>query len=69
MSLYNGVEQLSAVIGARLYEQAFDRALAPLLWVAAASLLLCLALVPSLRRLERDAGGAPQPAEAGREAV
>ncbi|BAU50326.1 folate/biopterin transporter [Sulfurifustis variabilis] len=51
MSLYNGVEQLSAVVGARLYEQAFERSLAPLLWVAAASLLLCFVLIPSLKRL------------------
>jgi hypothetical protein len=55
MSLYNGVEQLSAVIGARLYEQVFDRALTPLLWVAALSILSCLALVPLLRRLEMSA--------------
>ncbi|MFP5350344.1 MAG: MFS transporter [Gammaproteobacteria bacterium] len=60
MSLYNGVEQLSAVIGARLYEHVFDRALAPLLWVAAASLMLCLLLVPSFNRLEKQ-----NPAPAG----
>jgi len=53
MSLYNGVEQLSAVVGAWLYERAFERSLAPLIWVAATSLLLCLALIPRLRRLER----------------
>ncbi len=54
MSLYNGVEQLSAVIGARLYQHVFDRQLAPLLWVAAISFLLCFALVPLLRRLEKS---------------
>ncbi len=52
MSLYNGVEQLSAIAGARLYQHVFDRQLAPLLWVAAVCFLLCLALVPALRRLE-----------------
>ncbi len=53
MSLYNGVEQLSAIAGARLYQHAFDRQIAPLLWVAAAGFLLCLALVPTLKRLEQ----------------
>lgn len=51
MSLYNGIEQLSAVLGARLYEGMFNRSLAPLLMVAAVSLLLCLLLVPALDRL------------------
>lgn len=59
MSLYNGVEQLSAVIGARLYENVFDRTLAPLLWVAAASLLLCLLLVPMLGRIARQQRQSP----------
>ena len=54
MSLYNGVEQLSAVIGARLYQQVFERQLEPLLWLAAMSFMLCLVLVPLLRRLEQD---------------
>ncbi len=53
MSLYNGVEQLSSLIGARLYNDVFDKALEPLLWIAAGSLLCCLALVPLLRRLDR----------------
>jgi len=52
MSLYNGMEQLSAVIGSRLYDNVFDHQLEPLLWVAAGSILLCLLLVPLLRRLE-----------------
>ena len=51
MSLYNGVEQLSAILGSQLYEHVFERQLAPLLWVAAGSFLLCFALVPLLRRL------------------
>jgi hypothetical protein len=59
MSLYNGAEQLSAVIGARLYEQVFERELAPLLAVAALSLLCCLALVPWLRRLDARRHGLP----------
>lgn len=54
MSLYNGVEQLSAVIGSRLYQHVFDRQLAPLLWVAAISFLLCFALVPLLHRLKKN---------------
>jgi hypothetical protein len=62
MSLYNGVEQLSAVIGGRLYQHVFDRDLAPLLWVAAASLLLCLALVPWLRRIDEPAPATPHDA-------
>jgi hypothetical protein len=57
MSVYNGVEQLSSVIGARLYNDVFDRAFEPLLWVAAGSLLCCLALLPWLRRLERPLPG------------
>ncbi len=55
MSLYNGVEQLSSLIGARLYNDVFDKAFEPLLWIAAASLLCCLALVPMLPRQERRA--------------
>ncbi len=55
MSLYNGVEQFSAIIGSQLYEHVFERQLAPLLWVAAISFTLCFALVPLLRRLETDA--------------
>ena len=55
MSLYNGVEQFSAIIGSQLYEHVFERQLAPLLWVAAASFMLCFALVPMLRRLQNDA--------------
>ncbi len=68
MSVYNGVEQLSAVLGARLYQNVFDRDLAPLLWLAAASLLLCYALVPLLRRLDappRETIGATAPSAAG----
>ena len=53
MSLYNGVEQLSSVIGARLYNDLFGQSLEPLLWIAAGSLLCCYALVPLLRRLDR----------------
>ncbi len=53
MSLYNGVEQLSSVIGARLYNDVFDKSLEPLLWVAAASLLCCFLLVPMLKRLDK----------------
>lgn len=67
MSVYNGVEQFSAVLGARLYQNVFDRDLAPLLWVAAASLLLCYALVPLLRRLDappRETVGATAPSAA-----
>jgi MFS family permease len=56
MSLYNGVEQLSAVVGAQLYQHVFERQLAPLLWVAAISFVLCFPLVPLLRRLETAAG-------------
>jgi hypothetical protein len=52
MSVYNGVEQLSSVIGSRLYNNVFDKSFEPLLWVAAGSLLCCLALLPLLRRLE-----------------
>lgn len=69
MSLYNGVEQLSAVVGARLYEQAFDRSLGALLWVAAGSILLCFALIPSLRRIEGRAAGAISASGAERPAI
>jgi MFS family permease len=64
MSLYNGTEQLSAVIGARLYDGAFEHELGPLLWVAALSLLCCLALVPLLRRVEQHAGALPSRTQA-----
>lgn len=50
MSLYNGTEQVSSVIGSRLYEHVFDHNFAPLLWVAAASLAACFLLVPFLHR-------------------
>jgi MFS family permease len=50
MSIYNGTEQLSSVIGSRLYEQVFHRSFEPLLWVAAGSLALCFLLVPFLHR-------------------
>ena len=50
MSIYNGTEQLSSVIGARLYENVFHQQFAPLLWVAAGSLTLCFLLVPVLHR-------------------
>ena len=52
MSLYNGVEQFSAIIGSRLYDQYFDQQLGPLLWVASASFLLCLLMLPLLSRLD-----------------
>lgn len=50
MSLYNATDQLSSVIGSRLYDQVFHQSLAPLLWVAAGSLALCFLLVPRLSR-------------------
>lgn len=53
MSLYNGVDQFSSVIGGRLYHNVFGGAIAPLLWVAAGSLALCLFLVPLLKRLDQ----------------
>jgi len=63
MSLYNGMEQFSAIIGSQLYERVFERQLGPLLWVAALSFALCFALVPLLRRLETDPSGlSPHPA-------
>jgi MFS family permease len=53
MSIYNGTEQFSAVVGSRLYEHVFHREFAPLLWVAAGSLALCFLLVPFLQRQHR----------------
>jgi Na+/melibiose symporter-like transporter len=53
MSLYNGAEQFSAIIGSRLYDQYFDQQLGPLLWVASGSFLLCLLMLPLLRRLDK----------------
>ena len=50
MSIYNGTEQLSSVIGSQLYEHVFHHEFAPLLWVAAASLAACFLLVPFLHR-------------------
>lgn len=63
MSLYNGTDQLSSVIGSRLYENVFNQAFAPLLWVAAGSLALCFLLVPLLSRQQRALP--PEAAEAG----
>ena len=53
MSLYNGAEQISAIIGSRLYDEYFDQQLGPLLWVASGSFLLCLLMLPLLRRLDK----------------
>ncbi len=50
MSIYNGTEQFSSVIGSHLYERAFNHEFAPLLLVAAGSLSLCFLLVPFLHR-------------------
>jgi MFS family permease len=50
MSIYNGTDQLSAVIGSRLYDNVFHHDFAPLLWVAAGSLAACFLLVPFLHR-------------------
>ncbi len=50
MSLYNAADQLSSVVGSRLYDDVFHQSLAPLLWVAAGSLALCFLLVPFLSR-------------------
>ena len=50
MSIYNGTEQLSSVIGSRLYEQVFHHSFEPLLWVAAGSFSLCFLLVPFIHR-------------------
>lgn len=52
MSIYNGVEQFSAIVGSRLYNDVFQQSFEPLLWVAAASFTCCLVLVPWLRRVE-----------------
>ncbi len=57
MSIYNGVEQFSNVIGSHLYEHGLGRELAPLLWIAAGSLALCFMLVPRLAHPR--AGGEP----------
>lgn len=64
MSLYNAADQLSSVIGSRLYEQVFQQSLAPLLWVAAASLALCYLLVPRLGRQQQ-----PLPLQPAQEAT
>jgi MFS family permease len=64
MSIYNGTEQLSAVIGSRLYEHVFHQEFAPLLWVAAGSLATCFLLVPFLHRQHQaHQSVALQPAE------
>ena len=55
MSLYNAADQLSSVIGSRLYEETFHQSFAPLLWVAAGSLALCYLLVPFLSRQQGQA--------------
>lgn len=53
MSLYNGTDTLSSVIGSQLYEHVFQRDFASLLWVAAASLATTFLLVPFLHRQDK----------------
>lgn len=55
MSIYNGTDQLSSVIGSWLYDQVFQQSLAPLLWVAAGTSAACFLLVPFLCRMEARA--------------
>jgi predicted MFS family arabinose efflux permease len=61
MSIYNGTEQLSSVVGSQLYEHVFHRDFAPLLWVAAASLAACFLLVPFLHRQHKAHQSMPLP--------
>lgn len=55
MSLYNASDQLSSIIGSRLYDEVFHQSFAPLLWTAAGSLALCYLLVPLISRQQRRA--------------
>jgi MFS family permease len=48
MSVFNLATQLSAIIGARLYQNYFDSQLTPLIWVSAAFTLAAFILVPFL---------------------
>jgi predicted MFS family arabinose efflux permease len=50
MSIYNAAAQVSAIIGARLYDQVFHQQMAPLIWVAALFTLGAYVLVPFLPR-------------------
>ncbi len=67
MSIYNGTETLSSVIGSRLYEHVFHRDFASLLWVAAASLATCFLLVPFLHRQHK--AHRPLPLQAAEDSV
>ena len=51
MSVINGVAQISAIIGARLYTDVFNKNMAPLIVISAVFTLACLLLMPILGRL------------------
>lgn len=63
MSLYNAADQLSSVIGSRLYDELFNQSLTSLLWIAAGSLALCFLLVPFLSRQHGQPAVSLQPVE------
>lgn len=65
MSIYNAAAQVSAIVGAHLYERVFHQDIVPLIWVAAIFPLAAFLLVPFLpdgdgRQQERKAGTAPE---------
>jgi MFS family permease len=57
MSIYNAAAQVSAIIGAHLYERVFHQDIAPLIWVAAITTLGAFLIVPFL---PRTSDGPPQ---------
>ena len=65
MSVLNGFTQLSAIIGARLYTDVFDKRMLPLIIISAAFTAACFLLLPLLRSLDIDSTpGVAKPAEA-----
>lgn len=60
MGVINGVSQIGAIIGARLYTNVLDKNMAPLIVVSAAFTLACLLLLPALGKID-DVVKAPGP--------
>jgi MFS family permease len=54
MSVNNGVTQISAIIGARLYTDVFNKSMAPLILVSAAFTFACFLVMPILSKAQLE---------------
>lgn len=61
MGVMNGVAQIAAIIGARLYTSVLDKNMAPLIVISALFTLACLLLLPILGKMD-NVVKAPEPA-------